>query len=124
MDAAKSQLAEREGISNVNAKSVGFWDRVSGESRGMAEETIATWATARDLSGVVWTSLSCGLAGQRGVIPGGDEIIGYLRTLRGADLATAEEHVRRTPVQINAEYRQLIERELGWIYSSRPGGPV
>jgi len=116
MRAAKEALAEREGIRNANARTVGFWDAATGSAQGMENVAIADWAASRNLAGVVWTSLSCGFADRRGVMPRGEEIVSYLRTLEGTDLAVAREYVCKTRPQIDTPYRRLIEETLKWTY--------
>ena len=109
---AREQLAKREGIKrNVNAH-VGLW--VQGNTTSLPG--IEKWARARDLGAVVWTALPAKFDGVE-QMPNEDDIIEYLRDLKGARRDNAERYVRRTPRQIDTEYRRRIEADLGWAPS-------
>lgn len=92
----------------------GFWHRATGKSHGLEAETIAAWAAALGLAGVLWPNLPVGLKTSRGVMPSGDEVLAFLRALDATKLPEAEGYVRRAPAQIHTPHRRLIERELGW----------
>ena len=71
------------------------------------------WADARGLHGVVWTALPSVFGGVERV-PGEDEVVGYLRGLRGAVRDEAERYIRRAPRQTDTAWRRRIEAEFGW----------
>lgn len=93
----------------------GFWERATGKSHGLEADTIAAWASAVGLAGVVWTNLPFGFKTSRGVMPNGADVVGFLRALDAAKQPEAEGYVRQAPSQIDTPYRRLIERELGWL---------
>ncbi|MEJ0003783.1 MAG: hypothetical protein WDN30_09775 [Pararobbsia sp.] len=125
MQMAKEKLAAREfpkATEKWVKKNIGFWHRESGESYGMEAKAIAGWAAQRDLDGVVWTNLLCGLKGARGTMPSGAEVITRLRSLDSLAASKAEQYVRCAPPQVDTAYRRLIEKEFGWLPSSSEAG--
>lgn len=110
---AKKALAVREGIGENNIRhSIGYWSP-DARSKGSAADTVAAWAAARNLDGIVWTALKPRMGGvQR--MPAMDEVIGHLRGLTGAERDVAEEYVRLAPRPIATTYRRAIEETLGW----------
>lgn len=83
------------------------------------EKNILEWINDTDIDAVIWTNL-----GENWEIKNDndeliktikpDERIEYLKSLKGDKSALAEEYIRRTPIQIQTYYRELIEKELGW----------
>lgn len=115
LDEAKSALANREGIQpGSSSRSIGYWNRLSGEEHGKYSTEIATWAKAKGFSAAVWTNLKCGFRETRGQMPAYDEIATYIRNLTSEGKGLAEEYVRRAPLQIRTEYRAKLEDEFGW----------
>jgi hypothetical protein len=113
LDEARRALARREGISVANVESsIGAWS-ISFSSRHREVQSIAEWANAAGVNGVVWTALRPKFAG-KSIKPSSDQVIKYLANLEGAARGMAEEYIRRAPVQIRTSYRQRIEHELGW----------
>ena len=105
---AREQLGKREGIKrNVDAH-VGLWVQGTTESLPGIDQ----WARARDLDAVVWTALPAKFGGVE-QMPNEDDVIEYLRGLRGVQRDNAERYVRRTPRQVDTEYRRRIEADLG-----------
>jgi hypothetical protein len=114
LELAKSQLAEREGIKDENIpRYVGWWSPNS-NSGGRFIAGIREWATQRALDAVVWTALPPKFEQTEGRVPKAEEVIGFLRRLPHEKRRHAEEYVRRAPLQIDTEYRRVIESELGW----------
>lgn len=117
MQIARERLAVREYVgadATWTETNTGFWDRSTGKNHGLEAETIAAWAVAVDLAGVVWTNLPFGLKTSRGVMPSAEEVVAFLRALDPTKQPEAEGYVRQAPAQIDTPYRRLIERELGW----------
>lgn len=115
LQTAKAAFAAREGIKPRNAeRHVGLWEAASGRSQGAAASTISQWAQEKELDAVLWANLPIGFIGRRGKVPSAEDILGYLRRLPPVPGKLAEEYVRRTPPQIETQYRRLIEHELGW----------
>ena len=110
---AIKDLAQRERIREKNAATaIGFW---SPTHSGIGSESAAVgeWATARNLSGVVWTALRPRFKGKyRTPLEG--EVVDYLASLTGDARAEAETYCRRAPAQIRTPYRAAIEARLGW----------
>jgi hypothetical protein len=49
-----------------------------------------------------------------GRVPTVEEVISFLKIHSSETKKQAEEYVRRTPCQIDTEYRRRIETELNW----------
>ncbi len=113
VNSAREALRRREGATKIN--DIGVWSRGQQNPRGIID--IEAWADSRGVNAVVWTALPSRFAGTNGITPTCDEVINYLNGLRGANRDEAEQYVRRTPRQIDTEYRRRIESELGWTFS-------
>lgn len=114
LDEGIEALAAREDITPENIRySIGIWSPAR-RSRHEEAEAIGQWAAAQRIEAVVWTALKPGFPESRGVVPSCEQALDYLRSLEGPGRASAEEYVRRAPVQISTPYRSAIERELGW----------
>lgn len=110
IDAARLALASREGTTGT--KPIGVWPSEAGYPHS---DTIAAWASAKNLDAVVWTALEPKFENTKGRIPSADEVVTYLRGLvRDRTSACAEEYIRRAPRQIRTPYRAVIEEALGW----------
>jgi hypothetical protein len=97
-------------------KNIGSWSKSARASRGRDVAVIRQWAVVKGFNGVVWTNLPCKFNGVSDVMPTATQILDHLRRLTGDERATAETYVRRTPQQIDTDYRRVIEKELGWNY--------
>jgi hypothetical protein len=114
LEAAKSQLAEREEIKTENIpKYIGWWSRNS-DSTGPFIATVKEWAAHRTVEAVIWTALPPKFDDMEGRVPKADELVTFLRRLPYDKRRQAEEYVRRAPLQIDTEYRRVMEAELGW----------
>jgi len=110
---ARTALGHRESSkSEKPERSVDFWPRGS-RNRPVATQ-VARWARDMRLDGVVWTNLPPSFQGQEGRIPTSQEVVNYLRTLRGAERRRSEAYIRNAPRQIDTDYRRAIERQLRW----------
>jgi hypothetical protein len=108
---AREALRDREGVLQRNEQShIGSWavGRPAAPIQGLD-----AWARTRQLDGVVWTALPPKF-GNAEVMPSIEEVISHLRSLTGAKRDEAERYVRRTPRQIDTNYRRRIENEFGW----------
>ena len=76
--------------------------------------SIRKWAINIGVDAVVWTALEVGLSDHRGVIPAPDEVLSHLHGLPYVAGRAAERYIRRTPIQIDTNYRRMIQQELGW----------
>jgi len=113
IDEARSVLRKREGC---NSRDIGF---TPGGSSDVFAATIAEWAKARHLKGVVWTALPAKFADEDGRVPTQDEALAFLSSLTGRPKALAEEYVRMAPLAVQTPYRTVFEHELGWTALSK-----
>jgi hypothetical protein len=114
LNKAKISLAKREGIPAKNIqKDVGYCSGAT-KSDGESSDVIAKWASCVGLDAVVWTALPPKFDGQDGKIPTAEDVISFLRTLSQEKQGIAKEYIRKTPRQIDTEYRRRIEAELDW----------
>jgi hypothetical protein len=97
-------------------ENIGVWSADEQISRGRETDAVGRWAKAREIDGVVWTNLPCKFGGVANVMPTAQQVLQHLRSLVGSERAAAEAYVRKTPLQIDTEYRQMLAKELGWTY--------
>lgn len=114
LDAAKKDLAAREGIEeNRIVRSIGF---VTGQSNPQNEVEIEVkrWLSVVGVEAAIWTNLQpkIGNAYRKPTIV---EVLGHLRGLSPEQRTNAEEYIRKTPRQIDTDYRRRIEFEFGWL---------
>jgi len=117
LTSAKEALRSREGC---NAADIGTWSRGSNEPPNIIE--LPQWAGAHGVDAVVWTALPAKFG--NGGAPTADQVVDYLRALRGAARDNAEAYVRRAPKQIDTSYRREIEAELGWTAHDASGNAI
>lgn len=72
------------------------------------------------LDAVVWTKLGPKFNCEDGRVPKADEVIAHLSALPHEKRRNAEEYIRRTPPQIDTDYRRKIEAALHWSYRGNP----
>ena len=128
VEEARNNLAEREGIKGKKARDakIHFWQADINTNEQMPafdyRAEIARWAKQHDLSAVVWTALSSRYKKDDDRVfkkeddraPSEDEAVDYLRTRPHEVRRIAEEYIRRTPRQIDTDFRRRFEREFGW----------
>ncbi len=112
LDQAADALRKREWIPARNAEHIGRWSK--GESEPHNLPGLAVWAESRGVTAVIWTALPPKFNGKNGIAPTVSEAIDHLRSLSGRALREAKRYVQRAPPQIDTEYRQRFEAELGW----------
>jgi hypothetical protein len=118
---AAGALRERDGVSHKNApKRIATWTAAQPGTFPYSG-AIGAWAQRLGLDAVVWTALDFKhpdtTNAQRPDCP---TVVEYLRGLRYERQRLAEEYVRRTPPQIDTDYRRAIEKELGWTPIQSP----
>lgn len=110
---AKVALASREGISEDNIDNyIGSWSRDDDEPECILE--LNSWASSRGIESVIWTALPPKIDRKNEKVPTVDQVISHLSDLKGPERDNAEMYVRRTPKQIDTNYRRCIEASLGW----------
>ncbi len=108
---ARKALGMRECPHNPNPEScVDFWPRGKNTTDS---RRIGKWAKGLRIDAAVWTNLLPKFNNEER-IPTVAEVVTYLRGLQAEKRQKAEEYIRKTPLQIDTEYRRAIERELGW----------
>ncbi len=111
---AKSSLLKRERIpENKMEISIGSVTAEEENTEGI-KLTIQNWATTLKLDAVIWTNLPPKFNNTENRIPTIAEAISYLYSLDIHSRSTAEEYIRKTPQQIDSEYRRKFETEFGW----------
>jgi hypothetical protein len=124
LDTAKIKLAEREGIKTEDiSRYIGYFSS-TGLSDGQSAEVIGRWASYIGLDDVVWTNLPPKFQNEMRV-PTVEEVLAFLQTQPPETKQRAEEYIRKTPRQIDTEYRRRIEVELHWtpLPGSTPFSP-
>lgn len=112
---AVSELRNREGITAKNPVSdIGDWKR--GDMPADNIPGLPAWAEAHELDAVVWTALGPKFERMKRS-PSVDEVVTYLRGLRGPVRDHAKQYIERAPRQIDTDYRRQIEAAFGWSCS-------
>jgi hypothetical protein len=109
---ARESLRARERVPTQNmTRDIDAWCR--GDPSPRLIPNLSEWAQSKRLDAVVYTNLGPNfhLDGQ---LPTADEVVGYLRNLKGVTRDEAEEYVRKAPTQVNTAYRRAIEAALSW----------
>lgn len=112
---AREALGVREGIKDGGqSKSIGVWER--GEADPLTIPNLAVWATAHQLDAVIWTALKPRRSREDDLPPTEEQVIDYLKTLRGPACDSARKYVQRAPRQVDTDFRRAIETRLGWTH--------
>ncbi len=116
VDEAVLNLAVREGSGR---KQIGSYEKSEDTFSHdvFFESNILDWINNTDIDAVIWTNLgeNWEIKNDNDIVTvEPDERIEYLKSLKGNKSALAEEYIRRTPIQIQTHYRELIEQQLGW----------
>jgi len=109
LDEAAEQLRIREG--KTRHAWIGRWP-CEDNATYLHRHTIAAWATAKGLDGVVWTAIPPKWNGTDEVVPTLDEILGHLHALGPVRGAKAYEYIRRAPDQIETPLRARLEEAV------------
>jgi len=114
IETAREALRRREGTLEKYPEHIGSWPTV--ENLTDSIDGLEEWACAKRLDGVVWTALPPKF-GNTKTTPSEDQVVNYLCRLTGGKRDLAEQYVRRTPRQIDTDYRRRIEAALHWVPS-------
>jgi len=114
---AKNSLLVREiiPIKNLNG-SIGSITSAE-ETEDNVKLIIKEWANRQGLDAVIWTNLTAKFGTDKRE-PNLMEAIDYLKSLDINKRSHAEEYIRRTPKQIDTDYRRNFEKEFGWTFVS------
>jgi len=110
LPSAKEALRKRE---LCPMRHISSWSRDSEAPDNICG--LPEWASAHGVGAAIWTGLPPKGGGEARRAPV-EEVVAYLRGLRGAVRDNAERYIRRAPRQIDTLYRRQIEAELGWTY--------
>ena len=72
------------------------------------EDELKNWIKNTGFDAVIWTNLGENWSTKA------NNRIEYLKELKGNTSAIAEEYIRRTPIEINTDFRKEIEATLNW----------
>lgn len=113
---AKRNLQEREGIPLKNIdKSIGVVS-ANEDAKSKIEVIIKEWMQNLKIDAVIWTNLPSKFQGENNRTPTIEEAISYIKSLDINSKKNAEEYIRKTPRQIDTDYRRKIESEFGWSF--------
>ncbi len=108
---AKKSLELRESTIPANISSITATEDTSDEIK----ISIKKWLLSLDIDAAIWTNLPPKFKEEKRV-PTIQEAITYFREMDINSRKIAEEYVRKTPRQIDTEYRREFEKHLGWTY--------
>jgi hypothetical protein len=112
LDEAIKSLQDREGLrGDRKDKNTGVWP--TDARYGEASQNIITWAVEKALDAVVWTALPP-RCDKKERCPSEAQAVRHLRSLSHEKKRVAEEYIRRTPIQIDTDFRRRFEHEFGW----------
>lgn len=110
LDEAKKSLIDREGVKKDSLiHSISKND----ETKDEIHLVIKNWLKEKDIDCAIWTGLSFSKKTDN-KRPSRDKIVDHLKKLNAIECRHAEEYIRKAPIQIDTDYRQQIEVELGW----------
>lgn len=93
--------------------SIGYWTEKENSGHLLVQE-IGHWARERRIQAVVWAALPPKNSHGNEVKPGIEEVLKRLKNSDPEERRAAEQYIRKAHSQIRTEYRDIIERELGW----------
>jgi hypothetical protein len=111
LEEAKESLRIRENTTNENIKCV----EKDTQSNDETEKLIIEWLAKTELDAAIWTNLPPKYENEEKTLAE-EEVITYLKGLDINKQKLAEEYIRKTPKQIDTNYRRRIEKEFGWTY--------
>ncbi len=121
VEQAMKALCKREGITASDWKSrIGRWS-TSDDEPPKNIPSLPMWAQAHGIDAAIWTDLGPQYEKQGETKftkerPPLEWVLNYLQGLTGPPRDVAEQYFRRTPPQIDTEYRRRVEATLGWVY--------
>jgi len=117
LNEARESLCNREGIKSNNINkyigSVTQTEKITKEDEWQVKRKIQDWLKHLNLDAAIWTNLPPKFK-NREITPNADQAIAYLKGLDINVFTLAKEYVRKTPKQIDTNYRRRFEVEFGW----------
>lgn len=117
LDTAKNSLLVREGIPSKNIDSSIGSITITEETENKIKLIIRDWANRQGLDAVIWTNLPPKFDANT-CEPSLIQAIDYLKSLDINSRSNAEEYIRKTPKQIDTDFRRKFESEFGWTFVS------
>lgn len=113
---AKKSLQVRENIPKCNFETSIGAVNIEENTDEPIKLIIQEWAKIMKIDAVIWTSLPPKFNGNNGQSPSLEEAIIHLKGLNINKMNTAKEYIRRTPTQIDTDFRREFEKEFGWTH--------
>jgi hypothetical protein len=114
---AKESLRVREGIPKSKLETSITSVLKDEEIADSIKQTIQNWLKTSNLDAAIWTSLPPKFNGEDDKEPTLTQAIEYLQTLDVNTRMTAEKYIRRSPKQIDTEFRRKFETVFGWTFT-------
>ena len=109
---AKKSLQIRERTSKENIASITYLEETSDNIK----IAIKDWLISLKIDAAIWTNLPPKFNNEESKIPTIEEVISYFKDMDINTRCVTEEYIRKTPLQIDTEYRRRIEKEFGWSH--------
>lgn len=113
---AKKSLLTREEIPEKKLDTLIASVSATEQTTDPIKVTIQNWANNLDLDAVIWTNLPPKFINTDNRVPSLEEAIAYINSLDNHVRVITEDYVRRTPKQIDTEFRRKFETEFGWTH--------
>ena len=117
LEVAKQSLKTREGVPNSKFSTSISSITINEDTDDEIKLIIQEWAKSLKLDAVIWTSLPSKFRETDNQEPTLEEAVLYLNSLDINRRTLAEEYIRRTPRQIDTEYRRKFESTFGWTFT-------
>lgn len=111
VEEGREALRAREGAQKSKPEHIGSLKL--GETAPSHLSGCANWLLHQGLDAVVWTALPPKFNAEE-KFPSNLQIVSYLEGLRGPARENAERYIRKTPIQVDTNYRREIAAKLGW----------
>lgn len=113
---AKNSLLTREGIPERRLETSIGSVTITEETTDDIKLTIKNWAINLKLDAVIWTNLPPKFNDIANKVPSLEEAISYINSLDINVRTNVEKYIRKTPRQIDTDYRRKFEAKFGWSY--------
>ena len=114
INVARTSLLEREGIPKNKIDSfIGSVTSIE-ETEDEFKLTVKQWLNSINLDAAIWTNLPPKFNGENDKVPSIEEACDYFNSIDINAKTNAENYIRRTPIQIDTEFRRKFEQEFNW----------